>query len=326
MDETIIRVLRGEAGPVEERRLRNWRDQSPENERHFAEVSAIWAAADPRVHESEPEAPPIPPTETVVRRGEAARRRNVWRRFSRTIRRREIWPLAAAAAVATVSLGIWIGRTGRPAAGPGAAEFVAGNGEAMMATLSDGSFVRLAPQSRLTFSAHERTREAWLTGRAFFAVAHDPELPFVVHTDRGDTRVLGTRFEVDARSDELNVLVVEGRVNVVVPGGESADVSANQAARLGPAGRLSVTTVDRAYQRLDWPGGMLVFQSTPLLEVVAEVGSHFGVTIELADPALTRRTLTAWFGDEPLDEVVEAMCLLVEAECDVDARPLRVGL
>ncbi len=153
----------------------------------------------------------------------------------------------------------------------------------------------------------------------------DAERPFLVHTDLGEARVLGTRFEMASEAAELKVLVVEGRVAVTATNGRAAEVSRGQVARLGTNGDFSVETVANVYDLLDWPGGVLLFQSTPLPWVLEEVSAHFGVTIALDDPALTTRTLTAWFGDETLDEVVESICLLVQAECDIDASGVSIG-
>ena len=191
--------------------------------------------------------------------------------------------------------------------------------------LADGSFIRLAVGSRVRFVERDGLREAWLSGRGFFAVESDPERPFLVHTDLGEARVLGTRFEMTSEAAELKVLVLEGRVAVTATSGRAVEVSRGQVARLGTNGDFSVETVENLYDLLDWPGGVLLFQSTPLPWVLEEVSAHFGVTIALDDPALTTRTLTAWFGDETLDEVVESICLLVQAECDIDAGGVSIG-
>ena len=191
--------------------------------------------------------------------------------------------------------------------------------------LDDGSFIRLAPGSRLRFAEHVDLREAWLSGRGFFAVQSDAERPFVIHTDLGEARVLGTRFEVASDNVELRVLVVEGRVAVTAESGRAAEVSRGQVAHVGTNGDFSVETVESVYDLLDWPGGILLFQGTPLPRVLEEVADHFGVDIDLNDPALTTRTVTAWFGDETLDEVVESICLLVQAECDIDASGVSIG-
>ena len=324
MDEVIIKVLNGGAEPLDDVRLAKWRSESPENERHFHEVSAIWRAAEqapPREHADTPR----PTGATVIRQGEMLRRRDARRQLARAISRKGVWPLAAAAVLATVSLGVWVGRSNPFEPADRGTEFMASNTGTETIALPDGSFVRLAPGSAVRFASDDSGREAWLTGRAFFAVDSDADRPFLVHTDLGDTRVLGTRFEVDSREEELTVTVVEGHVAVTSSGGRSADVRKDQIVRLGDDGAFTVVTVENAYALLDWPDGVLIFQSTPLLQVTEEVGARFGVTIELTDPALTRRTLTAWFADETMEEVIDSICLLVGAECEsVDGR-YRIG-
>ncbi len=326
MDEIIIRVLNGKAEPIEELRLANWRGESSRNEQYFREVSAIWQWSGTASPANDSQSVPPPPSlEAIVSQGEALRRQDVRLRFARGIGRKEIRPWAAAAVIAAVSLGVWIGRLGPGADEVMGTEYFAGSTEAVTVALADGSFIRLGPGSRVRFVEHAELRETWLSGRGFFGVESDAMRPFLVHTDLGDARVLGTRFEIASGDAELKVIVVEGRVAVTSTNGRAAEVSRGQVARLGTNGDFSVETVENVYDLLDWPGGMLLFQGTPLPQVVEEVAAHFGVAIGLSDPALTRRTVTAWFGDETLDEVVESICLLVQAECDIDAGGVRIG-
>ena len=126
MDDIIIRVLNGRAESIEERRLANWRAESSENERYFQEVSNIWGWTRSDTAEHEPEGLPAPPpVQTVVQRGEALARKNVRLRFARGLWRKEIRPWAAAAVLATVSLGVWIGRGGPGTEGPVGIEYAA---------------------------------------------------------------------------------------------------------------------------------------------------------------------------------------------------------
>ena len=324
MDDIIFRVLNGKAEPIEELRLANWRAESSRNEQYFREVSAIWQWTASPANDSQ-SVPPPPSLEAIISQGEALRRQDVRLRFARGIGRREIRPWAAAAVIAAVSLGVWIGRLGPGAAEVMGTEYFAGSTEAVTVALADGSFIRLGAGSRVRFVEHAELRETWLSGRGFFGVEADTERPFVVHTDLGDARVLGTRFEIASGDAELKVIVVEGRVAVTSTNGRAAEVSRGQVARLGTNGDFSVETVENVYDLLDWSGGILLFQSTPLPQVVEEVAAHFGVAIGLNDPALSTRTVTAWFGDDTLDEVVESICLLVQAECEIDPEGVRIG-
>ena len=325
MDDIIIGVLTGKAEPIEERRLANWRSESSQNEQHFREVSAIWDWTESAAPANDAESLPAPPAfQTIVSRGDALGRQEVRRHFARGLGRKEIRPWAAAAVIAAVSLGVWIGRMGPAAEEVIGTEHAAVGAEAATVALADGSFVRLAPGSRVRFAERGGLREAWLSGRGFFAVESNAERPFLVHTDLGEVRVLGTRFEMASGVAEWRLIVVEGRVAVTATSGRAAEVSSGQVARLGTNGDFSIETVANVYDLLDWPGGVLLFQGTPLPQVVEEVSAHFGVNIEL-DPALSVRTVTARFGDESLDDVVESICLLVQAECEIDVDAVNIG-
>ncbi|MEX2573458.1 MAG: FecR domain-containing protein, partial [Balneolaceae bacterium] len=61
-------------------------------------------------------------------------------------------------------------------------------------TLSDGTRIRLNSNSQiqLPVSLEEGRRGVVLTGEAYFDVAHDPERPFIIHTEESEIEVLGT--------------------------------------------------------------------------------------------------------------------------------------
>jgi hypothetical protein len=51
--------------------------------------------------------------------------------------------------------------------------------------------------------------------------------------------------------------------------------------------------------------------------VAREVGDHFGVEFTVPAGDLARRRVTAWFGDESIDEVVRGVCMVVGASCEI---------
>src|SRR6185312_3317341 len=85
-------------------------------------------------------------------------------------------------------------------------------------TLADGSKVWLNAASSLrfptAFTGKERNVE--ITGEAYFEVAHNAAMPFIVHKGSTIIKVLGTHFNVNAYDDEssLNVTLLEGGVSV----------------------------------------------------------------------------------------------------------------
>ncbi|MCK5649972.1 MAG: FecR domain-containing protein, partial [Gemmatimonadetes bacterium] len=218
MDELIIRVLSGTASSFEEERLKRWRS-SPENEAHYLETVRVWDLTAPE----EAEGPAAPPVDAILRIADArtssapaALRRDPPRTSTpkRSIRpqRRLSWGMALAAGMAAVAIGLQaVGDSS--GTGP-VATYATGVGESRTVTLGDGSFVRLAPDSRLRAWSTVASRRVALSGRAFFAVSHDSDRPFTVETEAGVVRVLGTRFELSQSQQNLRTVVVEGRVAV----------------------------------------------------------------------------------------------------------------
>jgi transmembrane sensor len=317
MDELMVKVFKGEATDFEVRQLDRWRRSSPEHEAEFQELRRLWA----RTSElgDAPTLPPPPPLSALLESGEAMRRWESGRARLRNLIRSPFLgvPLAATAVIVMLFLTGWPGeRPGGESTALSAVETFIGSGDVTTLKLSDGSVVRLASGSRIEFPPSSDGRSAVVEGKAFFAVA-SREDPFVIQTDLGAVRVRGTRFEVDVDRARLRVIVLEGLVDVEGRGG-TLRVGAGQISYLSSDG-VPVAEEGRDLRTLlDWPGGLLVFQETPFRDVAREVGDHFGVEFDLPEGEVSDRRVTAWFGDEPLEEVVSGLCMVVGARCRME--------
>ena len=85
--------------------------------------------------------------------------------------------------------------------------------------LPDGSSVILNENSKLELSKNFNSngkREVYLSGEAYFDITHDPLHPFVVHTGKIFTTVLGTAFNIKASpgNKTVTVTVTRGKVKV----------------------------------------------------------------------------------------------------------------
>ena len=89
-------------------------------------------------------------------------------------------------------------------------------GSRMHIELGDGTKVWLNHGSKLKYPYHFEgdVRKVFLTGEAFFAVAHNAKVPFVVGTNRLDVKATGTAFNVSAypEDDAIETTLVEGKV------------------------------------------------------------------------------------------------------------------
>ncbi len=308
MEELIVRVLSGEATELEVRRLEVWRAESPEHERTYTHMQRVW-----QVTGAPPAERPVPPPPLVAHVvAEAERRRSKvvslagWR-----AQRPRRWQLIAVAAAAVVLLILGLPRMQRQPT----ASFATGAGEHRTVTLADGSIVRLGPESVLDVRGAS-PRSTRLEGRAFFAVATDSARPFTVETPVGETQVLGTRFEIASHADSLRLVVVDGRV-ALTASGTRVDVSQGEVSRVTAGSTPSEPVAADIWLLLDWPNGLLIFQATPLADVLEQIERHFGVPFTIGDGDLAGRTVTAWFEDESLSDVVGTVCAVVGAQCEV---------
>jgi transmembrane sensor len=310
MDEIIIRSLQGRSSPADEEALRRWRQESLHNERHYRDMARTWRLAgliepgSADVHAAAAPAHAVPPLK-------------VMKPVSRSSRfRRAATALLAAAAFIAVGIGIGLITGPADADRLAAEEFVTGRHEMVTVRLTDGTVVRLAPSSRLRVGQQGRERQVWLDGRGFFAVAKDSSRAFVVRTRTGDAVVLGTRFDVNVDENGMQVFVVEGRV-AHQAGGAEVEVGAMQLSRVTEGGPPEVQAIADSKPLLSWLGEFLVFQATPMREVALELERRFDVVVRVADPGIAARTVTAWFTDESLEEVLLIVCRAADAHCTI---------
>jgi transmembrane sensor len=306
MKDLILSVLSGEATPHDARKLDRWRNESPENERFYQEFAHTWQALS--LHASQGPVSAPPPLEQVVAAGDRRRRKAVPLRALSERPSGGWWWATAAAAVLALLIGLPVLRSMSPAL-----SINTGSAETRTVPLEDGSVVRLGPNSRLAFW-NGRHRRADFSGRAFFAVASDSSSPFLVETGVGTAEVLGTRFEASTRGDSLRLVVVEGKV-ALIASKHRVEATGGQMARILAGEPPSAPETVDVWSMLDWQDGLLLFQDTPLADVATELERFFGVSIEVRDAALRRRVVTAWFENEPLEDVVGTICHVVGAVC-----------
>jgi ferric-dicitrate binding protein FerR (iron transport regulator) len=197
-------------------------------------------------------------------------------------------------------------------------EVVTGVGERARVRLGDGSVIVLAARSRLgipaDFGVH--AREVETEGEAYFVVAHDSTLPFIVHTRGARTVDVGTTFVVRAYPEDREVSVVVSEGSVTLGAAASPHSTGALAATLlhpGQRGSLAsgarvptVTTVDAA-SYTGWIDGRLAFDNAPLPEVIADLGRWHTTRIVLADSSLAHETLTASLAADSFDDALRTL-------------------
>lgn len=329
MDDLTVKWLRGQATDIEVRQLEHWRSESLENRTAYDEFIDLWnRTAEPDRPAGAPSgvvsAPP--PLDGIIRKGDA-RRARAQSRAARRLVLRSPWTRMGLVGAAAAVLGLLFLPNNQAlrttAQGLFPVESSSSPSDVTTLGLSDGSVVRVMPETRVEFPATTDRREVVLEGRAFFAVRADP-VPFVVQTRWGAVTVRGTRFEVLSNGEQLRVVVVEGRVQLETEMGE-ADLRPGQVAYLEEGSPPRVVDHRNVWSVLDWADGLLVYESTPLSMVVGELSGRFGLPVTLLDDSLGQLRITAWFEDETLEEVISALCLVVGTQCEIGETGVRIG-
>jgi len=297
-DALLARYLAHECTPAEAAAVRQWIAADPDRVRAVERLRATFDAAAPP-HER----PDVDAMWAQVRAHHPT---------SLPPARRRPFPVSilVAAAVLIVALLVDRAATRRSATHGAVREIATSTGQRATIDLGDGTRVILGPRSRI--STPERfgdgPRDVTLEGEAYFEVHHDSANPFRVHAAGGVTEDIGTRFVVRAYAGEpgLRVVVAEGRVSVTRPGGAPVALGAGQLASIDAAGTASVRPVDTAAY-VSFADGRLVFDGTPLSEVVAELGRWYDLDIRLAAPAFGDHHISASFTGLAEDDVLGAV-------------------
>lgn len=286
-----------------------------------AAIDAAWTALQARLDADAPDAAPARSAGAARQRGARAARRPARRRVAG-------WRVAVPVVLALVLAGAawWWTQPVRLAAAAGART---------TATLPDGTTVELNSGTTLRHAraladwpvVGAATRTVHLRGEAFFDVATDGR-PFVVETPNARVEVLGTQFNVRARTEGAEgpvtqVTLAEGRVRVrsAARAGAASDASAQgggvvlgrpgaQArvrgadAAVAPAdtGRVAVARV------LAWRRAGFAVTDRPLPAVARELARRYDTTVRLA-PGTPAYALTLYYPTAaPLETILADIC------------------
>jgi transmembrane sensor len=242
------------------------------------------------------------------------------RRRNRNLRRARFRLVAASILALTVlSAAWWALRSGRAeGAGPVLASSAGGNSvvhpnKKQIIHLPDGSTVILNNNSKLNYPAvfAGNTREVYLSGEGYFEIIRNTGKPFLVHTGKITTRVLGTDFNIRAYPADgaIEVTVTQGRVQVLRENKSMGLLTADQQIS------FSTSTDQYAQKKVDtrpvvaWKPDEISFDDITMLEATRRIGDRFKMNVEFVNPAITNCRVTATFyEDDALNEIMTVIC------------------
>lgn len=179
-------------------------------------------------------------------------------------------------------------------------------------TLPDGSSVVLHAGSKLEYPAsfEGKFREVTLYGEAYFDISHNASLPFVIHTGKVKTTVLGTAFNIKADSNHVIVSVTRGKVKVEDDLKVLAVLTPDQQMQYNvPENKAARQTVNANTLVNDWTKEDMVFNGIAFEEIAGILNKRYGVLVLFKNESLKKCKIRASFsGTETLEQVASVLC------------------
>ena len=174
--------------------------------------------------------------------------------------------------------------------------------------LPDGSEIALNQFSSLKYTPDKKGnyRRVELQGDAFFEVKRDTARPFVVKAQNIEIKVLGTAFYVDARDDvsQIQVIVREGSVSVNASR-DSVILSADEIGIYDKTTGALSKKQNEDVNYMAWKTDVLVFDETPLEQVVFDLNRKFHAKISIADEEIRDCPLETTFDHQSLEAIIK---------------------
>lgn len=184
--------------------------------------------------------------------------------------------------------------------------------------LPDGTEVFLNKNSILVYPEEfgKKKRSVIFSGEAYFNVVKS-KTPFFVDAGETSIKVIGTKFSIRNYKNErtTEVVVEEGKVlfsdqnlknNSILVAGEKAVHSENKI----------VKNKIKNYNSFAWAKEKLVFDETPLKQIVADISNYFNKEIVIRKP-IENCLFTGTFSNPELEEIIEIICTSVDCRYEI---------
>jgi len=193
--------------------------------------------------------------------------------------------------------------------------------------LPDGSRVWINAASSLRFptSFSGKERRVEIDGEAYFEVAKNKSMPFIVQVKDAEVQVLGTHFDVMAYDEEgyVNTTLLEGSVKFV-SGGKISLLKPGQQSQLSRDGQMKLISDVDIDKVMAWKNGLFVFDNSDLESVMRQLSRWYDIDVIYR----TRNAATSFVGEIPrtskLSDVLKVFELTSKLRFEIEGKKLIV--
>ncbi len=149
--------------------------------------------------------------------------------------------------------------------------------------LEDGTTVWLNAATTFKFPSHftGKKREVYLDGEAFFNVAKDKEHPFIVKSGKHKVKVLGTRFNVCAYTEDNHITTTlkSGKVNILSEDNILASLEPNQQSVYNKNTHKTVVSDIVVSDIIAWLSGYWYFNGNKIEDIMKKLARWYNVEV-----------------------------------------------
>ncbi|HWK07763.1 MAG TPA: FecR domain-containing protein [Puia sp.] len=166
--------------------------------------------------------------------------------------------------------------------------------------LPDGSKVWLNAASSIYYPTAfiGKERKVSITGEVYFEVTENADMPFIVEAttysgNKGEVKVLGTHFDVNAYNDEetMNTTLLEGSV-LVKKDRATAMLKPGQQAQLAKEGGIKLVNDADLEEIVAWKNGKISCRNMDLENIMRQVARWYDVEVVYEDRIPDRYTVS----------------------------------
>lgn len=195
--------------------------------------------------------------------------------------------------------------------------------------LPDGTKVWLNAASSLRFPAEFTggSRTVELKGEAYFEVAKNKNMPFLVDAGDAEVEVLGTGFNLAAYGDEdrLTTTLVEGLVKVKEKGmGKDIILKPGYKAILDKGSNTFNVDLADTEEAVAWKNGYFMFANEEIESVMRKIGRWYNVDIEYRGDVAGKKLWGTISKFENVSEVLKALELTRVVHFKIEGRRIIV--
>ncbi|MBP8960059.1 MAG: FecR domain-containing protein [Bacteroidales bacterium] len=178
-------------------------------------------------------------------------------------------------------------------------------------SLPGGNRVWLNRNSTLSYKTKpdDNSKNIKLSGEGYFDIVHDPSHPFIIDAGKATIRVIGTTFNVITSNSkkEVEVFVESGNVLLSTVSGKDVVLEPGYIGRADNKSAIKILNNNKNY--LAWKTGLLVYEDTPLNEVLHDLNRVYGINITVEDPSILDYRITSTFDKDPGETIINVICI-----------------